>query len=73
MCIYPALISAQSAHMIHINLNNGILYKSRAQAHQNNPHITVFYTKVEHRPTKTTHTKHHKETPINISRYPHEQ
>ena len=46
MCIYRALISAQSAHMIHINLN------------------TVFYTHVEHNPTKTTHTKHHKEKQI---------
>ena len=45
MCIYHALISAQSAHMIHINLN------------------TIFYTHVEHSPTKTTHTKHPKERP----------
>ena len=42
MYIYPALINALSAHMIHINLN------------------MIFYTLVEHSPTKTIYIKYYK-------------
>ena len=41
MYIYPALINALSAHMIHINLN------------------MIFYTHVEHSPTKTIYIKYY--------------
>ena len=42
MYIYPVLINALSAHMIHINLN------------------MIFYTHVEHSPTKTIYIKYYK-------------
>ena len=44
MYIYHVLISALSAHIIHINLN------------------TVFYTHIEHIPTKTMYIRHYMET-----------
>ena len=44
MYIYHALIYAQSAHMIHINLN------------------MIFYTHVEHSPTKTIYIKYYTKT-----------
>ena len=44
MYIYPALINALSAHMIHINLN------------------MIFYTHVEHSPTKTIYIKYYTKT-----------
>ena len=43
MYFYLTLISALSAHMIHINLN------------------AIFYTHIEHSPTKTIYTKYHTE------------
>ena len=44
MYIYPALINALSAHVIHINLN------------------LIFYTHVEHSPTKTIYLKYYIKT-----------
>ena len=41
MYIYHVLISALSAHMIHINLN------------------MIFYTHIEHSPTKTIYIKYY--------------
>ena len=47
MYIYHALISALSAHMIHINLN------------------IIFYTHVEHSPTKTIYIKYYEKNKNN--------
>ena len=53
MYIYHALISALSAHMIHINLN------------------MIFYTHVEHSPTKTIYIKYTKKEEEKKARQTH--
>ena len=53
MYIYPVLINALNAHMIHINLN------------------MIFYTLVEHSPTKTIYIKYYKKKFKKKTHYTH--
>ena len=55
MYIYPALINALSAHMIHINLKYDILYTCKTI-------YIKYYTKKQKR-TTNTHTRTHTCTP----------